>query len=263
MALRNLSMDLAELMWRPLNSEERRAMRLVAAVRRRLEASTELIADPEGRMRRLGQQAVIVSVPAPKSQLLYRLVRAARPMKVLEFGSAFGVSGMTIGAALEANQHGELVTFELSPVRSRIAGETIAQVTKRATAVCASYMDQLELLSDADLLFFDGFKDEDACRKVLAAALDQMKAPAVVVVDDVSSWPEVTAAWGDAADDHRFTAAGSQGDVGVGLIGDVDLGVRGTAPWLWPLVQKANRVRPRELLRRRRMAHAQADRDRA
>ena len=118
MAPRNLSTDLAELTWWPLNSEERRAMRLVAGIRRRLEASTQRVADAGGRMRSLGQQAVIVSVPAPKSQLLYRLVRAARPTKVLEFGSAFGVSGATIGAALEANQHGELVTFELSPVRS-------------------------------------------------------------------------------------------------------------------------------------------------
>lgn len=54
-------------------------------------------------------------------ELVAAFVRALQPEIVVETGSAFGYGSQAIGAALQANGHGELYSLEIDPKRVQIA----------------------------------------------------------------------------------------------------------------------------------------------
>jgi len=90
------------------------------------------------------------------SEFLYALVRLVKPKTVLETGTHIGVSSTYIGQALEDNNKGSLITFEVIPQYLRDAQALWRDVgiQDRITGVLQSALDY-QPNGSFDLLFLD------------------------------------------------------------------------------------------------------------
>jgi predicted O-methyltransferase YrrM len=196
------------------------------AVREALLQSDELVGDvfeTTGSDRRLpiAEEARRASVPPDKARILYRMVRTLRPSRIVEFGSALGVSGCHLAAALLRNGVGELVTVEASPSRSEMARRSIERAAPGVTkAVCGFFDDHLDALDGADLFFLDGNHYLKPTLGYVDAAVSRMTTPGVLVLDDIEWSAEMTQAWRELRRDDRFSGAGGVCGMGVLAIGD-------------------------------------------
>jgi predicted O-methyltransferase YrrM len=212
---------------RPATAEEAADQQRCEAARAALAQSTELIgdmsetrgADPSFSV---AEESARASSPAANGLFLYRLVRALRPAKVVEFGSAVGVSGSYLASALRANGSGHLVTVEGAPSRQRIAQRTIESVAPGVTTSrCAVFEDALDALDEADVFFLDGHHHYDPTLHYVAEACARMRRPAVLVLDDVANHSErMDRAWQDLAVDPRFAHAQLFDRIGLLALGE-------------------------------------------
>lgn len=69
---------------------------------------------------------VYMPIAPMAGQLLYSLIRAARPEAVVEFGMSFGISTLHLGAAVRDNGLGRVYTSELSDSKIVAATATFA-----------------------------------------------------------------------------------------------------------------------------------------
>lgn len=178
----------------------------------------------------VASESAIASVPAEKAILLYRLVRALRPRKVVEFGSALGLSGSCIVVALDGNGSGDLVTVEGSPSRHKVASRSISSVdgSARAKTVCAMFDDALDVLDGADLFFLDGNHYFEPTLRYVNEAVKRMATPATFVLDDVRWSAEMLRAWENLSQSRRFVAAGEVLGLGLLCTGRIPLGLTPT-----------------------------------
>lgn len=176
----------------------------------------------------VASESAIASVPADKALLLYRLVRTLRPKKVVEFGSALGLSGSCIVVALDANGTGEFETVEGSPSRRKIADRSISSVDerRRATTACAMFDDVLDVLDEADLFFLDGNHYWEPTLRYVNEAVTRMARPAILVLDDIRWSPDMLRAWEEVSRWRTFVASGEALGVGVLCLGRVPPGLK-------------------------------------
>lgn len=227
--MRDFSPQLAHLAEAPPAPDEAGDLERCDALRARLERSDRDIGDvfeAEGRGVRttVGAETRSASVPKAKALLIYRLVRALRPERTVEMGSALGVSGAHLASALRANGTGRLLTIEGSPSRHAVAAESIESVAPGVTdAVLGMFDDHLERLRGADLIFVDGNHQPGPVRAYVDAAVASAARPAVLVLDDMVGWsPELTAVWRELARDERFAATGETEGMGALVLGPLD-----------------------------------------
>ncbi|MBL6722009.1 MAG: class I SAM-dependent methyltransferase [Planctomycetes bacterium] len=115
-------------------------------------------------------------------ELLYGLVLAARPRRVLEVGTAHGLSGLYLASALPAGS--DLVTLELDP---EVAAASQARFDACEVPVQVIPGDALEqiprLAGPFDLVFLDAQKDQYlAC--ILALLEHGLLAPGAMILAD-------------------------------------------------------------------------------
>jgi predicted O-methyltransferase YrrM len=130
---------------------------------------------------------VYMPISASGGDLLYSLIRAARPERVVEFGTSFGISTLYLAAAVTDNGAGHVVTTELSEVKVAAARANLAEAgLHESVTVLAG--DALATLADVPgpigLLLLDGWKD--LCLPVLRLLEDRLAPGALVVADDIS-----------------------------------------------------------------------------
>lgn len=169
----------------------------------------------------IGAETANASCPPEKALRLYRLVRALRPSKVVEFGSALGVSGAYLASALRANGSGHLVTVEGSPSRQAVAAASIESVAPGVTtSLCGYFDDHLDVLAGSDLFFNDGNHQRDAALRYATAACERMSRPALMVLDDAIGYSaQMDEAWRQLRRDSRFSAAESLGPLALLEVG--------------------------------------------
>lgn len=157
-------------------------------------------------------------------RVLFGLVRALRPLRVLELGTNLGVSAAHIAAALALNEHedrlddeppgvaggrpvGRLVTLEGAPALAALAARHLAALghgaagrrPPRAEIVVGPFAETLAGVCDAhgpfDLVFVDGHHEEEAALAYVEAIRPHLAPGAVVVLDDVEPRRPVARAW--------------------------------------------------------------------
>ncbi len=141
----------------------------------------------------------------PQGALLYLLVRAARPRRIVETGVRPGYSTAWLLAALEANGTGELTSLGPGPTAGRVAGvresgvgQLVApSLRSRWTLALGNTEDRLrEILSAAtgiDLFFYDNGPQEARARFELRAAWEALSDRGILLahhVDANSAWPD-------------------------------------------------------------------------
>jgi len=171
----------------------------------------------------VGERVRTDSSPPSKVGLLFRLVELFAPPRVVEFGSAFGVSGAYIVAAMQSAGGGVFVTVEAAQSRSVIAAETIDMVDAPDVTVrtlVGLFDDHLDVLDGTGLFFLDGNHFAEPTRRYTEAAFVRGGEDLVVVLDDIAGYSlEMDEVWSGLRSDARVHAQGQVGDVGVLLRG--------------------------------------------
>jgi Methyltransferase domain len=147
----------------------------------------------------------------PQGSLLYLLVRALRPLRVVETGVGPGYSTAWLLAALNANQSGELISVGPGPTTGRPLGVhdfSVGQfvhpsLRARWTLVLGNSEERVRQILDGgprvDLFFYDNGPNADRARFELRTAWSTLSDRAVLVahhIDAHSVWKEFCAAQG-------------------------------------------------------------------
>jgi predicted O-methyltransferase YrrM len=216
----------------------------------------------DGEQVSLGWLASGASAPERWGMFLHLCAQAIGAQTVLELGAGTGMSGAYLAAAPSVES---FVTVEGSPPLARVAAETLALVTDRATVVEGAFEAvlprALSRMRDAgrclDLAYVDGHHDEVATLRYLEVLRPHLRRGALVVLDDIRLWRGMWRAWRRARSAPGLSAAVDTGRFGV-LVWDeeavapaalFELG-RYTGRWpvgpprLRPRVQDADAARP-------------------
>jgi predicted O-methyltransferase YrrM len=132
---------------------------------------------------------VYMPISARGGNLLYALVRAARPTTVVEFGTSYGISTLYLAAAVRDNEIGHVTTTELSATKVKAARANI-EAAGLSDLVTVLERDALTTLATVGatvggpigLALLDGWKE--MCLPVLRLLEDRLAPGALVVGDD-------------------------------------------------------------------------------
>ncbi|MGW4891655.1 O-methyltransferase [Kitasatospora sp. NPDC004240] len=124
--------------------------------------------------------------------LLYVLIRALRPARVVEFGTSFGASLIWIAAALRDNgDGGTVIGSELHPVKTVRARDNLARagLADHATVLEGDARQTLARIDGpVDLLLLDGWKD--LYLPVLRLLEPSLRSGSLVLADNLPLLPQ-------------------------------------------------------------------------
>lgn len=140
------------------------------------------------------------SVPAEWGLLLFRAIRRFRPTRMIELGSALGISGAYQSAAARLNRSGHLYTLEGCMQMARIARTTLNTVGPEWSDVLhGRFQDNLSLVLEkmerVDFAFVDGHHDELATYDYWGEISERLTERSVVVFDDIDWSAGMARAW--------------------------------------------------------------------
>jgi predicted O-methyltransferase YrrM len=151
-----------------------------------------------------------VRTNAPMGDLYTWLVQKWQPETVVEFGTAFGVSGMYFLAGLETNQKGHLLTFDPNDVWRKLAVGCLTGISKRFTSVPGTFEENIDTaLADnsIDLAFIDAIHTREFVIPQLELVLARCSSKAVIILDDINFSDNMRACWNEVANDSRFVSS--------------------------------------------------------
>ncbi|AEW97847.1 MULTISPECIES: O-methyltransferase [Streptomycetaceae] len=123
-------------------------------------------------------------------RLLYLLVRAIRPARVVEFGTSFATSTIQLAAALRDNGTGTVTGTELDPGKAEWARANLAEagLAEYATVLTGDARETLAgLPGPVDLVLLDGWKE--LYLPVFELLQPKLRPGAVVVADNLPLLP--------------------------------------------------------------------------
>jgi predicted O-methyltransferase YrrM len=140
------------------------------------------------------------------------LVQQRRPATVVEFGSAFGVSGMYFATGLVAANHGHLYSFEINREWADIAERNIRSIGDCVTLTRGSFEDHVgaAVPGTIDLAFVDGIHTYEFVMAQFAALRPRMSPGGVIAFDDIDfkrPGARMRNAWEEIAADPRVASA--------------------------------------------------------
>ncbi|HEY0792668.1 MAG TPA: class I SAM-dependent methyltransferase [Chthoniobacterales bacterium] len=130
---------------------------------------------------------------------------------IVEFGTAFGVSGMYWLAGLKQNQSGRLLTFEPNPVWAEIARHNLAQISNQFELTVGTFEEHIDAklgpFRRIDIAFVDAIHTGDFVRQQFDLLAPRMQAGGLILVDDVNFSPDMATCWQSLARDPRAHAS--------------------------------------------------------
>jgi predicted O-methyltransferase YrrM len=127
------------------------------------------------------------------------LVRQRRPKIVVEFGTAFGVSGMYWLAGLELNNHGELLTFEPNMDWAGIARNNLKAIGERFRLMSGTFEDQIDrelhTHDRIDIAFIDAIHTCAFVRPQFELVTARLASNGLVLFDDIDFSSDMKACW--------------------------------------------------------------------
>ncbi len=143
------------------------------------------------------------------------IVNVQSPEVIVEFGSAFGVSGMYWLAGVNLNGKGFLFTFEPNSIWSKTAKANLERISTKFLLTEGTFEDNVRpVLGDKkiDLAFIDAIHTPEFVQPQLEIVIAHSRPGTVIVLDDVNFSPEMTALWEKVATEPRFTNSFLFGD---------------------------------------------------
>jgi predicted O-methyltransferase YrrM len=132
-------------------------------------------------------------------------VQKRKPAIVVEFGSAFGVSGMYFASGLAEVKAGHLYSFEINHGWADIAERNIRSVSDRLTLTRGAFEDHVEAVVPGriDLAFVDGIHTYEFVQRQFEILRGRMSRGGLIAFDDINfnrpgarmreAWEEIVA----------------------------------------------------------------------
>jgi len=168
---------------------------------------------------------VLASIPRQWGLLLFGLVRRFQPLYALELGSALGISGSYLTAALAANDKGHLFTLEGCPQMAERARHSLSLINaNRATLTVGRFQDTLADTLDriglVDFTFVDGHHDGEATIAYWLQIAEYLTPRSIVVFDDIDWSDGMGQAWEQIKADSKVCCSIDLGKFGCCLCRD-------------------------------------------
>ena len=143
-----------------------------------------------------------------------------RPKLIVEFGTAFGVSGMYWLAGLEHNGNGHLLTFEPNEAWASVAQNNLAEIGSRFTLTNGTFEDNLAVVDRfpdrIDIGFIDAIHTSAFVLPQLELVAARAAPGALIFFDDIQFSDDMQACWRTIAARPDYAAAADIGNrVGV------------------------------------------------
>jgi predicted O-methyltransferase YrrM len=145
--------------------------------------------------------------------ILYKsIVEKFKPQTIVEFGTAFGVSGMYWLAGLEKNGKGELLTFEPNEVWAKVANENLSSISNRYVLTVGTFEENISKLTSGnsrkiDIAFIDAIHTRAFVIPQLDIVLKYASPHALIFLDDINFSTEMREVWNELSQDPRFVAS--------------------------------------------------------
>ena len=126
------------------------------------------------------------SVQPGEAWLLYGLVRALRPERILEIGTGYGFSTLHLVQAVKDNGRGKIWTVEIRADRQEEARRWVRAAKLESKVVFLASVPTPEELPTVDFLFLDAVHNAVAVSLYLSLVKARLTANAVIVAHDGS-----------------------------------------------------------------------------
>jgi predicted O-methyltransferase YrrM len=127
---------------------------------------------------------VYMPISAQGGDLLYSLVRASRPERVVEFGTSFGISTIYLACAILDNGKGQLFSTEMNAAKVEAARRNLleAGVAEPVTILPGDALQTLRAVpGPIGLVLLDGWKDLNL---PVLKMLEPRLAPGALIIGD-------------------------------------------------------------------------------
>jgi len=152
-----------------------------------------------------------VRTPALLGSLYTQLVQRRKPSAIVEFGTAFGVSGMYFLAGINSNDHGHLFSFEPNEVWGNIAARNLSQIDRRFTLTLGIFEENIDLVLPSgitvDLAFIDAIHTSEFVLPQLDLVVARCSPGAIIILDDINFSEDMQRCWQTVAADARFISS--------------------------------------------------------
>lgn len=168
--------------------------------------------------------AASASAPVEQGRLLFQLVRAFHPDRVLELGTNIGISACYLGLGLRYGSCGRLITVEASGARLQLARQILDEVGLTDVEAIEGYFDQvlpdlLDRLGTVELAFLDGNHQLDATMRYFHLLRPHMPSGSLMILDDIRWSEDMLDAWGRVSSSPEVSAVADLGRTGLLVMG--------------------------------------------
>jgi predicted O-methyltransferase YrrM len=161
-----------------------------------------------------------VRTSADIGPLYASVVMEKKPRLIVEFGTAFGVSGMYWLAGLQANGSGQLFTFEPNEIWANIARDNLSRISDRYRLTIGTFEDNCSIIDNGDdkidIAFIDAIHTSEFVLHQLDLVERRCAPGALIFLDDINFSADMLACWKTvSARPHYAAVADIGGHVGV------------------------------------------------
>ncbi len=144
------------------------------------------------------------------------LVQLKKPHFVIEFGTAFGISGMYFLAGIEQNKNGQLLTFDPNDVWTKLANENLRKISQRYQLTTGTFEENIDRVlpenSAIDIAFIDAIHTSEFVLPQMEIVLSKSKSGTIILFDDINFSADMLSCWKKIAQDARFAATATIGE---------------------------------------------------
>jgi predicted O-methyltransferase YrrM len=155
--------------------------------------------------------------------LYTNLVQSLQPNIVVEFGTAFGVSGMYFLAGIELNKKGKLLTFEPNDIWREIAIQNLSKIGAKFDSIAGTFEDHIEKSlpngQSIDMAFIDAIHTKEFVIPQLDIVVEKSNDRAIIILDDIDFSDSMKECWEEVSLDNRFLCSAELG----GRVGILEL----------------------------------------
>jgi len=139
------------------------------------------------------------------------LVKRRKPKVIVEFGTAFGVSGMYFLAGLNDTQSGELFTFEPNSIWAECAKNNLSQISDRFVLTVGTFEENIDKClpnnKTIDIAFIDAIHTKEFVAPQLDIVISRSSKNALIILDDINFSQDMREYWDELSTDNRFSAS--------------------------------------------------------
>jgi predicted O-methyltransferase YrrM len=152
-----------------------------------------------------------VRIPRLLGNWFAELASQRKPSTVVEFGTAFGVSGMYWLAGIQSNGRGQLLAFEPNERWAAVARQNLSAIGKRfilQVGTFEQHIDQcLAATASIDIAFVDAIHRSEFVLPQLEMVVARCSPGALIILDDINFSPDMVDCWRRVSSDRRFIAS--------------------------------------------------------